>query len=181
MRRCGERTANNLGCSATFRRSDEARKGKGKESKLSYTGHVLMENRHGLAVNCCVTQATGRAEPEAALAMVEQVPGWHRITLGADKGYDRKELVQEMREHQVTPHFARKPTSIIDQRTARHVGYAVSQRKRKRVEESFGWVKTVGELRKTRHRGVARVDWMFSLALAAYNLVRMRNLALVPA
>ena len=138
-----------------------------------------MENRHGLAVNCCVTQATGRAEPVAALAMVEQVPGWHRITLGADKGYDRKDLVQEMREHRVTPHFARKQTSIIDQRTTRHAGYALSQRKRKRVEEIFGWVKTVGGLRKTRHRGVARVDWMFSFALAAYNLVRMRNLAVV--
>jgi transposase len=177
----GEQRSNQTHQSTTDPEALLARKGKGKESKLSYTGHVLMENRHGLAVNCCVTQATGRAEPEAALAMVEQVPGWHRITLGADKGYDRKELVQEMREHQVTSHFARKPTSIIDQRTARHVGYAVSQRKRKRVEEIFGWVKTVGGLRKTRHRGVARVDWMFSLALAAYNLVRMRNLALVPA
>ncbi len=158
-----------------------ARKGAGKEAKLSYAGHVLMENRHGLAVNCCVTKATGRAEPEAALAMVEQIPGWRRLTLGADKGYDRKELVQEMREHRVTPHFARKQTSTIDQRTTRHPGYALSQRKRKRVEEIFGWVKTVGGLRKTRHRGVARVDWMFSLALAAYNLVRMRNLATAPA
>jgi len=158
-----------------------ARKGKSKESKLSYAGHVLMENRHGLAVNCCVTQATGRAEPEAALAMVQEIPGWHRVTLGADKGYDRKELVQDMREHRVTPHFACKQTSIIDQRTTRHPGYAISQRKRKRVEEIFGWVKTVGGLRKTRHRGVALVDWIFSFALAAYNLVRMRNLASAPA
>ena len=140
-----------------------------------------MENRQGLAVNCCVTQATGRAEAEAALAMVEELPGWQRVTLGADKGYDRKQLVQEMREHRVTPHFARKQTSIIDQRTTRHPGYALSQRKRKRVEEIFGWLKTVGGLRKTRHRGVARVDWMFSFALAAYNLVRMRNLAPAPA
>ena len=154
-----------------------ARKGKGKESKLSYAGHVLMENRHGLAVNCCVTAATGRAEPEAALAMIEDLPGWHRVTLGGDRGYDRKELVQEMREHRVTPHFARKQTSIIDRRTTRHPGYALSQRQRKRVEEIFGWIKTVGGLRKTRHRGVARVDWMFSFALAAYNMVRMRNLA----
>ena len=152
-----------------------ARKGKGKESKLCYAGHVLMENRHGLAVDCCVTQATGRAEPAAALAMVAQIPGWRRITLGANKGYDRKDLVHQMREHRVTPHFARKPTSFFDQGTTRHPGCAASQRKRKRVEEIFGWVKTVGGLRKTRHRGVARVDWIFSLALAAYNLVRMRE------
>jgi IS5 family transposase len=140
-----------------------------------------MENRNGLAVNCCVTKATGRAEPEAALAMVEQIPGWRRITLGADKGYDRKELVREMRKHCVTPHFACKQTSTIDQRTTRHPGYALSQRKRKRVEEIFGWLKTVGGLRKTRHRGVALVDWMFTMALTAYNLVRMRNLASAPA
>ena len=173
----GERRTNETHQSTTDPDALLARKGKGKESKLSYTGHVLMENRHGLAVNCCVTKATGRAEAEAALAMVEEIPGWQRVTLGADKGYDRKALVQEMREHRVTPHFACKQTSIIDQRTTRHRGYAISQQKRKRVEEIFGWLKTVGGLRKTRHRGVARVDWMFCFALAAYNLVRMRNLA----
>jgi transposase len=172
----GEQRRNDTHQSTTDPQALLARKGKGKESKLSYAGHVLMENRHGLAVNCCVTQATGRAEPEAALAMVEAIPGWRRVTLGADKGYDRKELVQQMREHRVTPHFARKETSIIDQRTTRHPGYVISQRKRKRVEEIFGWLKTVGGLRKTRHRGVARVDWIFCFALAAYNLVRMRNL-----
>lgn len=177
----GERRSNDTHQSTTDPEALLARKGKGKEAKLSYAGHVLMENRHGLAVNCRVTKATGRAEPEAALAMVEQIPGWHRITLGGDKNYDQRELVQEMREHMVTPHFARKPTSIIDQRTTRHPGYETSQRKRKRVEEIFGWLKTVGGLRKTRHRGVERVDWMFSLALAAYNLVRMRNLALAAA
>jgi transposase len=177
----GEQRRNDTHQSTSDPEARLARKGKGKESKLSYAGHVLMENRHGLAVNSCVTQASGRAEPEAALAMVEEIPGWHRITLGADKGYDRKELVKEMREHRVTPHFACKPTSIIDQRTTRHPGYAISQRKRKRVEEIFGWVKTIGGQRKTRYRGVARVDWMFSLALAAYNLVRMRNLASAPA
>jgi IS5 family transposase len=177
----GEQRSNDTHQSTTDPEARLARKGAGKEAKLSYAGHVLMENRHGLAVNCCVTQATGRAEPEAALAMVEQIPGWRRLTLGGDKGYDRKKLVQEMREHQVTPHFARKQTSIIDQRTTRHPGYELSQRKRKRVEEIFGWVKTVGGLRKTRHRGVARVDWMFSLAVATYNLVRMRNLTLAPA
>ena len=172
----GERRRNDTHQSTTDPEARLARKGAGKEAKLSYAGHVLMENRHGLAVNCCVTQATGRAEAEAAVVLVEQIPGWHRVTLGGDKGYDRKELVQEMREHQVTPHFARKPTSVIDQRTTRYPGYELSQRKRKRVEEIFGWVKTVGGLRKTRHRGVALVDWMFTLALAAYNLVRMRNL-----
>ena len=177
----GEQRRNDTHQSTSDPEARLARKGKGKESKLSYAGHVLMENRHGLAVNSCVTQASGRAEPQAALAMVEELPGWHRITLGADKGYDRKELVKEMREHRVTPHFACKPTSIIDQRTTRHPGYAISQRKRKRVEEIFGWVKTIGGQRKTRYRGVARVDWMFSLALAAYNLVRMRNLASAPA
>ena len=136
-----------------------------------------MENRHGLAVNGCVTQATGRAEPQAAVAMVEQVPGWRRITLGADKGYDTKEFVQQLRDHLVTPHIARKQTSIIDDRTTRHPGYLISQQKRKRVEEIFGWLKTVAGLRKTRHRGVGRVGWMFTFALAAYNLVRLRNLA----
>jgi len=172
----GERRSNDTHQSTTDPEALLARKGKGKESKLSYAGHVLMENRYGLAVNGCVTQATGRAEPQAALAMVEQIPGWGRLTLGADKGYDRRELVQELREHNVTPHFARKQSSIIDQRTTRHAGYAISQRKRKRVEEIFGWLKTVGGLRKTRHRGVDRVGWMFTFALAVYNLVRMRNL-----
>jgi IS5 family transposase len=157
-----------------------ARKGAGKEAKLSYAGHVLMENRNGIAVNGRVTQATGRAEPQAAVALVEKIAGWHRVTLGADKGYDRKELVQALRDHQVTPHLARKQSSIIDQRTTRHPGYAISQQKRKRVEEIFGWLKTVAGLRKTRHRGLARVGWMFTFALAAYNLIRMRNLLPAP-
>jgi len=135
-----------------------------------------MENRNGIAVNGCVTQASGRAEPQAAMVMVEAIPGWHRITLGADKGYDRKEFVEQLRDHQVTPHLARKPTSVIDERTTRHPGYLSSQQKRKRIEEIFGWLKTVAGLRKTRHRGIARVGWMFRFALAVYNLVRMRNL-----
>ena len=140
-----------------------------------------MENRNGLAVGGCVTQATGRAEVEAALELVEELQGWDRITLGADKGYDRKEFVLQLREHQVTPHIACKPTSIIDPRTTRHPGYATSQRKRKRVEEIYGSIKTVAGLRKTRHRGLARVGWMFTFALDAYNLVRMRNLLPAPA
>jgi transposase len=173
----GERRSNATHQSTTDSEARLARKGPGKEAKLSYAGHVLMENRNGIAVNGCVTQADGYAEPQAALAMVEEIPGQHRVTLGADKGYDRKEFVQELRDHQVTPHIACKQTSIIDARTTRHPGYVISQQKRKRVEEIFGWVKTVAALRKTRHRGVARVGWMFTFALAAYNLVRMRNLA----
>ena len=173
----GEQRRNDTHQSTTDPEARLARKGAGKEAKLSYAGHVLMENRNGIAVNSQVTQADGRAEPQAALAMVEEIPGQQRVTLGADKGYDRQELVQELRDHQVTPHIARKPTSIIDERTTRHPGYAISQQKRKRVEEIFGWLKTVAGLRKTRHRGLARVGWMFTFALAAYNLVRMRNLA----
>jgi transposase len=172
----GEQRTNATHQSTTDPEARLARKGAGKEAKLSYAGHVLMENRNGIAVNGCVTLADGRAEPEAALAMVEEIPGEQRITLGGDKGYDRKEFVQELRDHQVTPHIARKQTSIIDERTTRHPGYAISQQKRKRIEEIFGWLKTVGGLRKTRHRGLARVGWMFTFALAAYNLVRMRNL-----
>ena len=173
----GERRSNATHQSTTDSEARLARKGPGKEAKLSYAGHVLMENRNRIAVNGCVTQADGGAEPQAALAMVEEIPGEHRVTLGADKGYDRKEFVQELRDHQVTPHIACKQTSIIDGRTTRHPGYVISQQKRKRVEEIFGWVKIVAGLRKTRHRGVARVGWMFTFALAAYNLVRMRNLA----
>jgi transposase len=177
----GERRSNDTHQSTTDPDARLARKGQGKEAKLSYAGHVLMENRNGLAVNACVTLAQGRAEVEAAVAMVEEIPGQHRVTLGGDKGYDIKEFVQEMRGHQVTPHVACKPTTIIDARTTRHPGYALSQQKRKRVEEIFGWLKTVGGLRKTRHRGVERVGWMFTFALAAYNLVRLRNLAAVAA
>jgi transposase len=177
----GQRRRNHTHQSTTDPQALLARKGEGKEAKLSYAGHVLMENRQGLAVDGCVTQATGRAEPEAALTLVEELPGWGRVTLGADKGYDRKEFIQELREHQVTPHLACQPNRIIDARTTSHCGYAISQRKRKRIEEIFGWLKTVAGLRKTRHRGVARVGWTFTFALAAYNLVRMRNLLAAPA
>ena len=172
----GEQRSNVTHRSSTDPEARLARKGPGKEAKLSYAGHVLMENRNGIAVNGQVTPADGRAERQAAVAMVEEIPGQQRVTLGADKGYDSKEFVQELRDHQVTPHLACKSTSIIDDRTTRHPGYAISQQKRKRVEEIFGWLKTVAGLRKTRHRGVARVGWMFTFALAAYNLVRMRNL-----
>ena len=142
-------------------------------------GHVVMENRNGLVVAACVTPATGTAEREAAVAMVEDLGGEQRITLGADKAYDTTDFVAEMRRLRVTPHVAQNDTnrrSAIDGRTTRHPGYAVSLRERKRIEEVFGWMKTVAGMRKTRHRGTARVGWMFTLTAAAYNLVRMPKL-----
>jgi transposase len=152
---------------------------KGKEAKLCFMGHVLMENRHGLVISPHLTAATGTAEREAAGAMVEGVPGRHRITVGGDKAYDTRGFVQAMRGLKAVPHVAQNcqgRKSAIDGRTTRHPGYAVSQRLRKRVEEIFGWMKTVGNLRKTRHRGEDRVGWVFTLTAAAYNLVRIRNL-----
>ncbi len=177
----GERRSNATHQSTTDPEARLYKKSPGSAAKLCYMGHVEMENRNGLAVNSRLTQAHGRAEPSAALEMVEQIPGLGRVTLGADKGYDRKEFVRALRDHNVTPHIAQKQWSAVDRRTSRQAGYAISQTKRKRVEEIFGWLKTVGGLRKTRHRGVKRVGWMFTLALAAYNLVRMRNLLPAPA
>jgi Transposase DDE domain len=178
----GERRTNATHASTTDPAARLYKKAHRQEAKLSYLAHVLMENRHGLAVDTRVTQATGTAEREAALAMVEAIPGRHPITLGADKNYDTRDFVRELRELQGTPHVAQHTTgrsSAIDGRTTRHPGYAVSQRKRKQVEEIFGWLKTVALLRKTRHCGVARVNWMFTFAAAGYNLVRMRTLAAV--
>ena len=153
------------------------RRGPGKEAKLAYLGHVLMDNRHGLVVDSRVTRATGTAEREAAMQMLETIPGSRRITVGADKGYDTRSFVNELRYRSITPHVATKTvSSAIDRRTTRHAGYAASQIVRKRVEEIFGWMKTVGLSRKTRVRGVDRVGWSFTLTAAAYNLVRMRTL-----
>jgi transposase len=162
------------------------KKSRGSESKLSYLGHVLMENRNGLVVDTRLTRATGTAEREAALEMAGRIPGGtRRVTLGGDKNYDTRDFVDKLREAAVTPHVAQnqheRRNSAIDQRTTQHPGYAISQRKRKRVEEIFGWIKTIGGLRKTKHRGKDRVGWMFTFAAAAYNLVRMRNLALTAA
>jgi len=152
---------------------------------LAYLGHILTENRNGLVVNTCVTLATGTAEREAAVLMTKQIPGGSkRVTLGADRGYDTAEFVHQMREFRVTPHVAQNDTnrrSAIDARTTSRPGYAISQRKRKRVEEVFGWMKTVALQRKTRFRGPDKVGWMFTFAAAAYNLVRMRNLMIQPA
>lgn len=155
------------------------KKSSGSEARLGFLGHVLTENRNGLVVDARLTQATGKAEREAALDMLAYKPTSKRCTLGADKGYDVKAFVQQLRELNVTPHVAQNNTnrrSAIDGRTTRHAGYPVSQRKRKRVEEVFGWMKTVALQGKTRFLGTERTGWMFTLAAAAYNLVRMRNL-----
>jgi transposase len=157
-----------------------ARKGAGKEAKLSYSGNLLVENRNGLIVNAELLEANGRAERDAALLMLEQLPGDQRLTVGGDKGFDTREFVAECRHMNVTPHVARNEKrpggSAIDARTTRHAGYAVSQKKRKRIEECFGWMKDIALLRKLKHRGLHKVGWIFSFAAAAYNLVRMRRL-----
>jgi transposase len=173
----GEQRRNDTHASTTDPDARLARKGDGKEAKLSYGAHVLMENRNGLVVNTRVTLATGTCEREASIEMVDEIPGQGQVTLGADKNYDTQEHVAQLRERKVTPHVAQKKNSAIDGRTSRHAGYKVSQQKRKRIEEIFGWLKTVAMLRKTRHRGLLRVGWVFSFAAAAYNLIRMRNLA----
>ena len=157
-----------------------ARKGTGKEAKLSYNGNLLVENRNGLIVNAELLQANGRAERDAALLMLEQIPGDSRITVGGDKGFDTAEFVEQCRHMNVTPHVAqndgRRGGSAIDARTTRHAGYKVSQKKRKRIEECFGWLKDIALLRKLKHRGLFKVAWIFTFAAAAYNLVRMRKL-----
>jgi transposase len=184
----GERRSNATHASTTDPDARLYRKGKGREAKLCYMGHALMENRNGLVVDAKATLAAGTAEAEAAEDLVERLAGDPEVdtqsddnrprTVAADKGYDTPEFVGAMRDLNVTPHVAQKTKgSAIDGRTTRHSGYAVSQRKRKRVEEIFGWLKTVGPLRKLHHRGTDLVDWMFVFACAVYNLVRMRNLA----
>jgi transposase len=155
------------------------KKGKGKEARLCYAGHVLMENRNGLAVNGQITKATGTAEREAALDMLGDIAGDKRVTIGTDKAYDTHDFVEQTRAMNVTPHVTQNTngrSSAIDDRTTRHEGYTVSLRCRARIEEIFGWLKTVGGQRKTRYRGEELVGWMFELSLAAYNLVRMRKL-----
>jgi len=155
------------------------KKSKGSEAKLGYLGHVLMENRNGLLVQTFLTEANGRAERDAAMLMAEALPSGKRVTLGGDKNYDTRELVEELRGMNITPHVAQNNTnrsSAIDQRTTRHAGYEVSQRKRKRVEQSFGWMKMVGMLRKVKLRGIDKVGWLFTFTGAAYNLCRLRNL-----
>jgi transposase len=179
----GERRSNQTHESKTDLDARLVRKGKGKESKLSYSGNLLVENRNGLILDAEVFQANGTAERDAALVMLERVPGTQPLTVGGDKGFDTRDFVKECRNMRVAPHVAqnhaRPGGSALDARTTRHPGYAMSQRKRKRIEECFGWLKTIALMRKLRHRGVCRVDWIFTFACAAYNLVRMRNLAAV--
>ena len=175
----GEKRSNDTHASTTDPDARLYRKGRGKEAKLCHMGHLLMENRNGLIVDAMLTPATGTAEREAAVAMLGRQPGRHRVTLGADKAYDTAGFVAGLRDLNVTPHVAQNTSgrrSAIDARTTRHPGYAASLRVRKRIEEAFGWIKTVGGLRKTRHRGTARVGWMFTLTAAACNLVRLPKL-----
>jgi transposase len=177
----GEERSNETHESNTDPEAQLARKSKGKEAKLSYSGNLLVENRNGLIVNAEAFAANGTAERDAALVLLEQIPGTKPVTVGGDKGFDTRDFVAECRHLGVTPHVAqnlgRRGGSAIDGRTTRHPGYRLSQKKRKRIEECFGWLKTIALLRKVRHRGVCKVDWIFTFACAAYNLVRMRNLA----
>ncbi len=180
----GERRSNATHASTTDPEARLARRGAGREARLAYEGHVLMENRHGLVIAARVTQATGTAERETGVVLARRVAKRRRTTLGADKGYDSTDFVAAVRSLRITPHAAQNTSgraSAIDGRTTRHPGYAVSQRIRKRVEEIFGWLKTVGLLRKVRHRGEAKVDWLFVFATAIYNLIRIRNLSEAPA
>jgi len=180
----GQKRSNQTHESTTDPDARLARKGNGKEAKLSYAANLLTENRNGLIVNTETLEATGTAERDAALIMVEPFAGSGRLTLGGDKGYDTRDFVAGCRRLGVTPHVAqnvkRPGGSAIDGRSTRQPGYSVSQRKRKRIEECFGWLKTVGTLRKLQHRGIFKVGWVFTFAAAAYNLVRMRNLAGLP-
>jgi transposase len=176
----GESRRNETHQSTTDPDARLARKGNGREAKLSYAGHVLLDNRHGLVANVCVTAATGTAEREAALLLLGEAP--HAATVGGDKGFDVRSFVDGVRALGVTPHVAQKDKyTAIDRRTTRHEGYAISQQKRKLIEQVFGWMKTIGGLRKLRHRGGELVDWIVTFTAAAYNLVRLRALLARPA
>jgi transposase len=171
----GETRSNATHRSTTDPDAQLHKKADGQKSVMAYLGHLLMENRHGLIVNACATAATGTAEREAAEVMLPR--GRHRRTLGADKNYDVASFVGVVRAAGITPHVARKVKySALDARTTRHPGYEISQRKRKLVEQAFGWMKTVGLLRKLRHRGGELVDWIFTFTAAAYNVLRLRTL-----
>ena len=181
----GERRSNETHASSTDAAARLFRKGKGQSSRLCFMGHLLMENANALVVDAALTRASGTAEREAALAMVGRRRKGRRITLGTDKAYDVTDFVDALRALTVTPHITvdghltktgKRRKTRIDRRITRHAGYAVSQRLRKRIEEGFGWIKTTGGLAKTRHRGLDRVGWMFTLTAAAYNLVRLPKL-----
>lgn len=174
----GEKRTNDTHKSTTDPDARIYRKGKGKESKLAYMGHVLMENRNGLVVDAELTLCSGTAERDTAFKMAKKIPGKHRKTIGADKNYDTQDFTNKLKSQKITPHVAQKThcKSGIDGRITHHSGYEISQRKRKRVEEIFGWLKTVGGLRKTKFRGRDKVGWMYLFSLSVYNLVRMKNL-----
>ena len=172
----GETRKNDTHASTTDPDAQLYRKGQGKEAKLAYLGHMLLDNRHGLVANVCATAATGTAERDAALDLLQTAS--HAKTVAGDKNYDVASFVAKVRELEITPHVAQKTRSAIDGRTTRHAGYAISQRKRKLIEQVFGWMKTVGGLRKLRHRGGELVDWIVTFTAAAYNLIRLRSLLL---
>ena len=177
----GERRSNDTHASTTDPDSRLLRKSNNHEAKLQYVGGLLMENRHGLVVDATAVIGSGTAEREVAVSQVLALPSGPK-TVGGDKGYDQGPFVDALRQAGATPHVAQKAScGAIDGRTTRHPGYALSQQRRKRIEEVFGWMKTVGLLRKLRHRGLARVNWVFLFTAAAYNLVRMRTLAARPA
>lgn len=181
----GKRRSNETHASTTDADARLYRKGPGKEARLCFIGHGLMENRSGLLVDACLTPADGHAERVAALHMMEARADRPRtVTLAADKAYDTEDFVNELRTMRVTPHVAQSTSgrsSAIDGRTTRHGGYLASQRIRKRIEEAFGWAKTIAGLSKARHRGLAKIDWQFTFAMAAYNLVRLPKLLKAPA
>src|SRR3984885_2425923 len=176
----GQKRSNETHASTTDPEAKLYRKGPGKEAKLCFMGHALMENRNSLVVDTCLTPADGHAERVAALHMIEpRADRPQAITLGADKAYDAEDFVNELRSMKVTPHVAQNTSgrsSAIDGRTTRHAGYAVSQRIRKQIEEAFGWIKTIAGQEKTKFRGRDRVGWAFTLTAAAYNLVRLPKL-----
>jgi hypothetical protein len=181
----GQKRSNETHASTTDPDARLYRKGDGQSSRLCFMGHLLMENRSALIVDAELTRAGGTAEREAALAMLERRKRRARITLGADKAYDVADFVETLRARKITPHIAvdghltktgKRRKTRVDRRTTRHSGYAVSQRIRKRIEEGFGWIKTSAGLAKTRHRGIERVGWMFTLTVTAYNLVRIPRL-----
>lgn len=172
----GQKRSNDTHASTTDPDSRLYRKGKGKEAKLNYMGHIVTENRNGLIVGAAVSEAGTSQEWSEAIGLLAGQSVRPGQTVGADKGYDVATFVTDCRDLGFTPHVAARKYSRIDQRTVRHVGYEISQRKRKRVEEPFGWMKTYGLLKKLRHRGRDNVDWLFRMTATAYNITRLKGL-----
>jgi transposase len=176
----GEKRSNDTHQSTTDPDARLYKKSSGSEAKLAYLGHAVMENRHGFLVKTRLTLATGTAERDAALAMAQRIRRKKGATMGGDKGFDTREFVRQLRRIGVTPHVAqnteRRGGSAIDERTTRHAGYAISQQKRKRIEQSFGWMKIIGMLKEVKLRGLQKVSWLFTFVGAAYNLYRLGRL-----